>query len=108
MILWSYDPPERDARLVNKALKSKKKDINHLQVIVEIACASSPNHLVAVRQAYCSLFDCSLEEDIIANVSLPVRTVNSLSLFFLSHSHFCLCVCVCSKYYNAYISFSYS
>ncbi|KAM7472588.1 hypothetical protein LguiA_010771 [Lonicera macranthoides] len=75
VILWTYDPPERDARLVNKALKSKKKDIKHLQVIVEIACASSPNHLVAVRQAYCSLFDCSLEEDIIANVSLPVRAI---------------------------------
>lgn len=89
MILWTYDPAERDARLANEALKSKKKGINQLQVIVEIACASTPHHLVAVRQTYCSLFDSSLEEDIIANVSLPVRKVKSLlslspSLFSLS------------------------
>lgn len=91
MILWTYDPAERDARLANEALKSKKKGINQLQVIVEIACASTPHHLVAVRQTYCSLFDSSLEEDIIANVSLPVRKVKSLlslspSLFSLSLS----------------------
>ncbi|KAL8482703.1 hypothetical protein ACS0TY_025661 [Phlomoides rotata] len=52
-------PTERDARLANEALKSKKKSITQLQVIVEIACASSPHHLVVVRQAYCSLFDSS-------------------------------------------------
>lgn len=77
MVLWTYDPPERDARLANEALKSKKKkSITQLQVIVEIACASSPHHLVAVRQAYCSLFDSSLEEDIISNVSLPLQKVS--------------------------------
>ncbi|KAL8522944.1 hypothetical protein ACS0TY_013047 [Phlomoides rotata] len=59
VLLCTYDPPERDARLANEALKSKKKSITQLQVIVEIACASSPHHLVAVRQAYCSLFDSS-------------------------------------------------
>ncbi|XP_047342140.1 annexin D3 [Impatiens glandulifera] len=75
MILWTYDPPERDARLANKALKSKKKDIKHFQVIVEIACANSPHHLMAVRQIYCSLFECSLEEDIAATVSLPLRKI---------------------------------
>ncbi|XP_057976619.1 annexin D3 [Malania oleifera] len=66
--LWAYDPPERDAKLAKDALKTKKS-IKHLQVIVEIACASSPNHLMAVRQAYCCLFDCSLEEDITSSVS---------------------------------------
>ncbi|XP_058225953.1 annexin D3-like isoform X1 [Rhododendron vialii] len=75
VILWTYDPPERDARLANKALKSRKKGITQLQVIVEIACATSPHHLVAVRQAYRSLFDCSLEEDITFHVPLPVRKV---------------------------------
>ncbi|KAI8545950.1 hypothetical protein RHMOL_Rhmol07G0077500 [Rhododendron molle] len=73
MILWTYDPPERDARLANEALKSRKKSITQLQIIVEIACANTPHHLMAVRQAYCSLFDCSLEEDIVSNVPLPVR-----------------------------------
>lgn len=72
VILWTYDPPERHARLAKDALKAKK-GIKHLQVLVEIACASTPNHLVAVRQAYCSLFDCSLEEDIIASVAPALR-----------------------------------
>ncbi|KAF7138354.1 hypothetical protein RHSIM_Rhsim07G0065100 [Rhododendron simsii] len=75
VILWTYDPPKRDARLANEALKSRKKSITQLQVIVEIACANTPHHLMAVRQAYCSLFDCSLEEDIVSNVPLPVRKV---------------------------------
>ncbi|XAR63516.1 hypothetical protein NMG60_11023475 [Bertholletia excelsa] len=75
VIFWTYDPAERDARLANETLKLREKSITQLQVIIEIACATSPNHLMAVRQAYCSLFDCSLEEDIIKNVSLPVRKV---------------------------------
>ncbi|GJW52389.1 annexin D3, partial [Tanacetum coccineum] len=65
VILWTHDPAERDARLVNNALKSKAKGVQELQVIVEISCASSPHHLLAVRKSYCSLFQCSLEEDII-------------------------------------------
>lgn len=73
VILWTQDPPERDAKLAKDALKRKKKGIKHLEVIVEIACASSPHHLMAVRQAYCSLFDCSLEEDITSTVDMPLR-----------------------------------
>lgn len=75
VILWTYDPAERDARLANEALKVKNKGIKELQIIVEIACATSPHHLVAVRQAYCSLFDCSLEEDIVSNVPISVQQV---------------------------------
>ncbi|CAA0808935.1 Annexin D3 [Striga hermonthica] len=75
VILWTYDPAERDARLANEALKSKRKSITQLQVIVEIACATSPHHLVSVRQAYCFLFGSSLEEDIISNISLPVQKI---------------------------------
>lgn len=78
MVLWTYDPPERDAKLARDALKTKKKGINQLQVIVEIACTTSPDHLIAVRQAYCALFDCSLEEDIAINVSPPLNKVYSL------------------------------
>ncbi|KAJ4980010.1 hypothetical protein NE237_010790 [Protea cynaroides] len=73
VILWTMDPHKRDAKLANEALKKKKKSVHHLQVIVEIACASSPHHLMAVRQAYSSFFDCSLEEDIAYNVPLPLR-----------------------------------
>ncbi|KAF3674688.1 Annexin D3 [Capsicum annuum] len=75
VILWTYDPPERDARLVNEVLNSWMHDITRLQVMVEIACASTPDHLIAVRQAYCALFGCSLEEDIIAHASIPVQKV---------------------------------
>ncbi|XVF82085.1 hypothetical protein PTKIN_Ptkin16aG0015700 [Pterospermum kingtungense] len=75
VIHWTYDPSERDARLANEALKSKKKGIKHLEIIVEMSCASSPHHLVAVRQAYCSLLDCSLEEDIEATVSMPLKKI---------------------------------
>lgn len=73
VILWMYDPPERDAKLAKQALEMKKKGIKQLQVLVEISCASSPHHLMAVRQVYGSLFECSLEEDIASTVSLPLR-----------------------------------
>ncbi|XP_043692457.1 annexin D3-like [Telopea speciosissima] len=74
VIMWMMDPSERDAKLANKSLRKKEKGVDHLQVIIEIACASTPEHLMAVRQAYCSLFNCSLEEDITSNVSfLPLR-----------------------------------
>lgn len=78
MILWTTDPAERDAKLANEALKANKKGMKQLQVIVEITCASSPNHLQEVRQAYCSIFDRSLEEDIVSAVPLPLRKVKSL------------------------------
>jgi len=58
-------------------LKTNKKGTKHLQVLVEITCASTPNHLVAVRQAYCSLFDSSLEEDIVASVAPPLKKVRT-------------------------------
>ncbi|KAK8299105.1 hypothetical protein V6Z11_D05G300800 [Gossypium hirsutum] len=75
VILWTYDPSERDARLANEALKSKKKGIKHLEIIVEMSCASSPQHVVAVRQAYCTLFDHSIEEDIVASLPPPLRKI---------------------------------
>lgn len=76
MILWTYDPPERDARLAREALQTIRKGINRLHPIIEIACApSSPHHLIAVRQAYCALYDCSLEEDICSTIDLPIRKV---------------------------------
>ncbi|ESQ52552.1 hypothetical protein EUTSA_v10016949mg [Eutrema salsugineum] len=72
VILWTYDPAERDARLANKVLKEKKKGINKLKVLVEISCTTSPTYLIAVRKAYCSLFDSSLEEHIASSVPFPL------------------------------------
>ena len=71
MILWMNEGTERDAIFVHKALKKGKTEVNKLQVLVELACVSSPNHLMGVRQIYCTLFQCSLEEDITSNISTP-------------------------------------
>ncbi|XP_068663851.1 LOW QUALITY PROTEIN: annexin D3-like [Aristolochia californica] len=81
VIQWLLDPPQRDAKMAKEALKSK--DVKRLLVLVEIACASSPDHLIAVRRAYCSLFRCSIEEDIILHVEPPFRKllVSLLSSF---------------------------
>ncbi|RWR75969.1 annexin A6-like protein [Cinnamomum micranthum f. kanehirae] len=71
LILWMLDPAERDAKLAKETLR--KKGVRSLQVIIEISCASSPCHLLAVRKAYCSLFKCSLEEDIALYIAKPLR-----------------------------------
>ncbi|XP_068660048.1 annexin D3-like [Aristolochia californica] len=71
VIQWTLDPPQRDAKMAKEALT--KKDAKHLLVLVEIACTSSPDHLIEVRRAYCSLFKCSFEEDIILHVEPPFR-----------------------------------
>ena len=75
MVLWMNEAPARDAMLAHEAFKRRWKRVNQLQALVEIACASSPQHLMAVRRAYCSLYECSLEEDIISNVSTSLQKV---------------------------------
>ncbi|VAH27050.1 unnamed protein product [Triticum turgidum subsp. durum] len=74
VILWTMDPAERDANLVHGALR-RRGDGDHLAVLVEVACASDPDHLVAVRRAYRSLFGCSVEEDLASCAALqqPLR-----------------------------------
>ncbi|KAF8719919.1 hypothetical protein HU200_024683 [Digitaria exilis] len=64
MMLWTMDPAARDAKLAHKALK--KKGDRHVSVLIEVACASSPDHLVAVRKAYRAAYSASLEEDVAA------------------------------------------
>jgi len=78
VVSWTYDPAERDPRLVNKILnkEKKKKSLENLKVIVEISCTTSPNHLIAVRKAYCSLFDSSLEEHIASSLPFPLAKVS--------------------------------
>ncbi|KAI5008570.1 annexin D3-like [Hordeum vulgare subsp. vulgare] len=74
IILWTMDPAERDANLVHGALR-RRGDGDHLAVLVEVSCASDPDHLVAVRRAYRSLFGCSVEEDLASCPALqqPLR-----------------------------------
>ncbi|XP_047096584.1 annexin D3-like [Lolium rigidum] len=66
MTLWTMDPAARDAKLAYKALRRKRVDDRTTWVLIEVACASSPDHLVAVRKAYCSAYDSSLEDDMAA------------------------------------------
>lgn len=80
-MLWTADPAERDAKLAHKALK--KKDDRHVWVIIEVACASCSDHLMAVRKAYHSLFLSSIEEDVAFKFSEtnPLRQVVEMHNF---------------------------
>ncbi|GJN33323.1 hypothetical protein PR202_gb21909 [Eleusine coracana subsp. coracana] len=69
MIFWTMDPAERDANLVHEALK-RQKDDNYVLVLVEVSCASTPDHLMAVRDFYRNLFGCSVEEDVASSTAL--------------------------------------
>jgi len=75
MILWTMDPAERDANLVHEAVK--KKDESYVLVLVEVSCASTPDHLMAVRKIYRKLFSCSVEEDVASSPTLqePLKKV---------------------------------
>ncbi|KAG0546169.1 hypothetical protein BDA96_02G424700 [Sorghum bicolor] len=70
MILWTMDPAERDANLVHEAVKKKKKDESYVSVLVEVSCASTPDHLMAVRNIYRKLFSSSVEEDVASSPAL--------------------------------------
>ena len=49
MYRWMLQPADRDAVLVNVAIKNGTKDYH---VIAEIACVLSAEELLAVRRAY--------------------------------------------------------
>ncbi|KAL6573287.1 Annexin Gh1 [Orobanche hederae] len=61
VMLWTLDPPERDAYLANEALK---RWTCSNQVLVEIACTRSPKQLLLAREAYHARFKRSIEEDV--------------------------------------------
>ncbi|KAK6233477.1 hypothetical protein QUC31_005883, partial [Theobroma cacao] len=65
VVLSLLHPWERDARLIEKAMK---KGPRHYSVIVEIACTRSSNELLGARKAYHSLFDHSIEEDLASHI----------------------------------------
>ncbi|GJN14359.1 hypothetical protein PR202_gb01179 [Eleusine coracana subsp. coracana] len=80
MMLWATNPAARDAKLAHKALKTKGD--RAVWVLIEVACASTPDHLIAVRKAYCAAYSSSLEEDplILTDAIVPqflVRLVTS-------------------------------
>ncbi|GER40272.1 annexin [Striga asiatica] len=70
VLLWTLDPPERDAHLANEALK---KWTSSNQVLVEIACTRSPKELLLAREAYHVRFKRSIEEDVAYHTSGDFR-----------------------------------
>ncbi|PSS24331.1 Annexin like [Actinidia chinensis var. chinensis] len=66
IVLWTMHPWERDARLINEALKDGPKLYN---VLAEIACTRLSDELLGARRAYHSLYDCSIEEDVASLVT---------------------------------------
>jgi len=73
MYRWMLQPADRDAVLVNVAIKNGTKDYH---VIAEIACVLSAEELLAVRRAYHRRYKCSLEEDVAANTTGNLRQAN--------------------------------
>ncbi|GLT82110.1 hypothetical protein SLE2022_005210 [Rubroshorea leprosula] len=67
---WTLDPADRDALLANMALK---KTIPDFQVILEIACVSSPEELLATKRAYRFRYKHSLEEDVASYTEGNIR-----------------------------------
>uniref|UniRef100_A0A8R7UCD1 Annexin n=1 Tax=Triticum urartu TaxID=4572 RepID=A0A8R7UCD1_TRIUA len=65
MVLLATEPAERDAKLAREAL-GRRGDDRDAWVLIEAACAATPDHLLAVRRAYRSLHGSSLEEDVAA------------------------------------------
>ncbi|KAL4277518.1 annexin-like protein RJ4 [Arachis ipaensis] len=70
MYRWIVEPSERYALLANIALRHADRNYD---VIVEIACALSPEELFIVRRTYHNRYHHSLEEDVAANTSGHLR-----------------------------------
>ncbi|KAI3966963.1 hypothetical protein MKX01_040604 [Papaver californicum] len=70
VLLWTLDPAERDAVLLNE---STKRWTSSSQVILEIACTRSSHALFSAKQAYHALFKKSLEEDVASRITGDFR-----------------------------------
>ncbi|XP_014500243.1 annexin-like protein RJ4 [Vigna radiata var. radiata] len=67
---WMLEPADRDAVLLNVAIKNGPKEYN---VIAEIASVLSAKELLAVRSAYHDRYKRSLEEDVAAHTTGHLR-----------------------------------
>ncbi|PPS15192.1 hypothetical protein GOBAR_AA05390 [Gossypium barbadense] len=65
VMLSVLHPWERDARLIEKAIRKGPK---HYNVIVEMACTRSSDQLLGARKAYHSLFHHSIEEHLVTHI----------------------------------------
>ncbi|WJX23295.1 hypothetical protein P8452_12515 [Trifolium repens] len=67
---WTMDAAERDAILINEALKKATRDY---KVIIEIACTRNSEELLAIKRSYQSLYKHCLEEDVASQTIGDVR-----------------------------------
>ncbi|XP_012569807.3 annexin D8-like [Cicer arietinum] len=67
---WTMDPAERDATLINEALKKATPDY---KVIIEIVCTRNSEELLGVKRSYHSLYKHCLEEDVASQTSGDIR-----------------------------------
>lgn len=74
VLLWTLEPADRDAFMVNEA--TKRLTSNNL-VLVEVACTRKSIELFKVRQAYQVRFKRSLEEDVAYHTSGDIRKVTT-------------------------------
>lgn len=69
MYRWIFDPADRDALLVNVAIKK----VPDYRVIVEMSCIKSPEDFLIVKRAYQIHYKRSMEEDVAAHTSGDMR-----------------------------------
>ncbi|XP_027339454.1 annexin D8-like [Abrus precatorius] len=68
---WTMDPAERDASLINEALK--KERVPNYRVIIEIACTRTSEEFLAVKRSYQFLYKHCLEEDVASTTIGDIR-----------------------------------
>ncbi|XXG52815.1 hypothetical protein AAC387_Pa03g1029 [Persea americana] len=69
---WMFGPAEREAILVYTEVR-KANPTPDPRVIIEIACVSSPEELLAVKKFYQSCYKHSLEEDVAVRFTGDIR-----------------------------------
>jgi len=67
---WMLEPADRDAVLINVAIRNGNKDYH---VVAEIASVLSTEELLAVRRAYHNRYKRSIEEDVSAHTTGHLR-----------------------------------
>lgn len=67
---WMLEPADRDAVLINVAIKHGSKNSH---IVAEIATVLSAEELLAVRRAYRIRYKRSIEEDVSANTTGHLR-----------------------------------
>ncbi|XXG52812.1 hypothetical protein AAC387_Pa03g1029 [Persea americana] len=72
MYRWMFGPAEREAILVYTEVR-KANPTPDPRVIIEIACVSSPEELLAVKKVYQSCYKHSLEEDVTVRFTGDIR-----------------------------------